>query len=103
MGEVRQWYLVSYDVRESRRLRRVHKWLRGYGEPIQYSVFRVRGTSTTIERLRWELEELMDGTDALIIIPLCSNCAANVRTRNYRGWGSGPTHFVVSQDGDDDE
>jgi len=36
---MRRCYLVCYDIRDPRRLRRVHKVLRGYGEPWQYSVF----------------------------------------------------------------
>jgi CRISPR-associated protein Cas2 len=36
---MRSRYLVSYDVCHPRRLRRVHKKMKGYGEPLQYSVF----------------------------------------------------------------
>jgi CRISPR-associated protein Cas2 len=36
---MRRAYLVCYDVREAKRLRRVHKTLKGFGEPWQYSVF----------------------------------------------------------------
>lgn len=32
-------YLLAYDIRHPRRLRRVHKLATGYGEPLQYSVF----------------------------------------------------------------
>lgn len=32
-------YLVAYDIRDPRRLRRVHHVMTGYGEPLQYSVF----------------------------------------------------------------
>lgn len=37
---MRNRYLVSYDISDPKRLRRVHRALRGYGEPLQYSVFR---------------------------------------------------------------
>ena len=33
-------YIVSYDICDPKRLRRVHKAMRGFGEPLQYSVFR---------------------------------------------------------------
>jgi CRISPR-associated protein Cas2 len=36
---VRSRYLVTYDVRESKRLRRMFKTLRGFGDALQYSVF----------------------------------------------------------------
>jgi CRISPR-associated protein Cas2 len=32
-------YLVAYDIREPRRLRRVHSVVKDYGYPLQYSVF----------------------------------------------------------------
>ncbi len=36
---MRRCYLVCYDIREPKRLRHVHKVMKGYGEPWQYSVF----------------------------------------------------------------
>jgi CRISPR-associated protein Cas2 len=36
---MRRAYLVCYDVRKPKRLRRVHKVLKGFGESWQYSVF----------------------------------------------------------------
>lgn len=37
---MRRCYLVCYDVSDEKRLRRVHKAMLGYGDPLQYSVFR---------------------------------------------------------------
>ncbi len=37
---MRNRYIVSYDISDAKRLRRVHRTMRGYGEPLQYSVFR---------------------------------------------------------------
>ena len=36
---MRRCYLVCYDIRDPKRLRRVHKTMKGYGESWQYSVF----------------------------------------------------------------
>jgi CRISPR-associated protein Cas2 len=36
---MRNHYLVSYDVRDPVRLRRVHKTVRDFGDALQYSVF----------------------------------------------------------------
>jgi len=33
-------YIVSYDISDEKRLRRVHRTMKGYGDPLQYSVFR---------------------------------------------------------------
>jgi CRISPR-associated protein Cas2 len=37
---MRTSYIVSYDIADDKRLRRVHRTMRGFGEPLQYSVFR---------------------------------------------------------------
>lgn len=37
---MRQAYVVTYDVSDPKRLRRVFKIMRGYGEHLQLSVFR---------------------------------------------------------------
>lgn len=37
---MRLLYIVTYDVREDKRLRLVFKLMRGYGDHLQYSVFR---------------------------------------------------------------
>lgn len=37
---MRNRYLVTYDVSDDKRLRRTFKCMRGYGDPLQYSVFR---------------------------------------------------------------
>lgn len=36
---MRRCYLVCYDIREPKRLRRVHRVMKGFGESWQYSVF----------------------------------------------------------------
>lgn len=35
----RRRYLVAYDIRQDGRLRRVHKTMKTFGYPMQYSVF----------------------------------------------------------------
>ncbi len=39
MSGGRRRYLVAYDIREPRRLRQVHSAMKGFGYPLQYSVF----------------------------------------------------------------
>lgn len=74
----RSWHLVSYDVRDPKRLRRVAKKLEGYGERVQYSVFRCRLDREALEKLRWELGQILDSVDDLLVIPLCGGCAGRV-------------------------
>lgn len=72
------WHLVTYDVHDAKRLRRVAKKLEGYGTRMQYSVFRCRLDRLALEKLHWELNQLMDAEDDLLVIPLCQSCASKV-------------------------
>lgn len=71
---MRRCYLVCYDIREARRLRRVHKLMKGYGESWQYSVFFC--CLKTIDRVRLQsaLEVEMNlKEDQVVIIDLGPN------------------------------
>jgi CRISPR-associated protein Cas2 len=81
MAERRQWWLVTYDVRDPKRWRVVYRVLRGVGQRLQYSVFRARLSKRELEKLRWELERRMDPADSLLIVGLCAGCAGRVVTR----------------------
>lgn len=48
-------YLVAYDVRDPRRLRRVHQVAKDHGEPLQYSVFVCDLTSIELIGLKRQL------------------------------------------------
>ncbi|KYF63308.1 MULTISPECIES: CRISPR-associated endonuclease Cas2 [Sorangium] len=78
MPEPRHWHLVVYDVSEPKALRKVHKVLSAWGKPVQYSVFRVRGTARELARLRFELTGLIASEDRLMFIRLCPDCATRV-------------------------
>lgn len=49
---MRRCYLVSYDISDPKRLRRIHKVMKAYGEPWQYSVF--YAVLRDIDRVRME-------------------------------------------------
>lgn len=49
---MRRCYLVCYDIRDSKRLRKVYRVMGGYGESWQYSVFFC--VLSDIERVRLE-------------------------------------------------
>jgi CRISPR-associated protein Cas2 len=52
--------IVTYDICEPGRLRRVYQCLRGWGDHLQYSVFRCVLGRADRERLRAELHGLLD-------------------------------------------
>ncbi len=66
---MRRCYLVCYDIRDPKRLRRVHKTMKGYGESWQYSVFFCVLKDIDRVRMQTDLEVHMNLRDdqALII------------------------------------
>lgn len=68
---MRRCYLVCYDIRNARRLRRVHKLMKGYGEPWQYSVFFCVLKEIDRVRMQSELETEMNlREDQALVIEL---------------------------------
>ena len=68
---MRLLYVVTYDVSDDKRWRRVFKLMRGYGDHVQYSVFRCELS----ERERVELMEKLAGVvkqdeDQVLLFPL---------------------------------
>lgn len=59
-ARVRKSWLVAYDIREKRRLARVHRFLKTEGTPLQYSVFAVEATENELQRLLSELKQRID-------------------------------------------
>ncbi len=95
---MKHWHLISYDVRDSKRLRKVAKMLEGYGTRIQYSVFRCRLDQIALEKLHWELNRIMEAEDDLLVIPLCNSCAGKVpehSSGDQSDWTDRPPSFRV--------
>jgi len=53
-------YLVCYDIRDDKRLRRVFGFTKKQGLHIQYSVFLCRFTWPELQRFKARLSELID-------------------------------------------
>ncbi len=71
---MRRCYLVCYDIRDPKRLRRVHKVLKGYGEAWQFSVYFCVLKDIDRVRLQTDLEEQMNQKeDQAMILDLGSN------------------------------
>ena len=56
---MRTSYIVTYDISDDKRLRKVFKTMRGYGDHLQYSVFECQLTRMDLVRLRAELAEII--------------------------------------------
>ena len=64
-------WLVCYDITADNRRTAVYRTLRGYGDHIQYSVFRCVVSARQFASMRAELEELIDHKkDQVLLVPL---------------------------------
>jgi CRISPR-associated protein Cas2 len=57
---MRMSYLVCYDIADEKRLRKVFKAMRGYGDHLQFSVFECQLTPMDLARCRNELSEIIN-------------------------------------------
>lgn len=66
-------YLVSYDISDPKRLRRVARMLEGFGVRLQYSVFECPLDEMRLARLKAELEPLVNhDEDQVLFVALGS-------------------------------
>jgi CRISPR-associated protein Cas2 len=61
-------YIVTYDISDDRRWRRVFKLMRGYGRWLQLSVFQCRLTAQRRAELARRLEATIHGRDDHVLI-----------------------------------
>ncbi|MBX5455220.1 MAG: CRISPR-associated endonuclease Cas2 [Acidobacteriia bacterium] len=62
-------FIVTYDISEPKRWRRVFKMMQGYGEWLQLSVFQCRLTRRRRAELETELRRLVkNGEDHVLLI-----------------------------------
>ena len=64
-------YIVSYDIMDAKRLHIVHKTMKGFGDPIHYSVFRCNLTDKGKVELMASLSEIVKhDQDRIMIVNL---------------------------------
>ena len=56
---MRTIYLVTYDIRDDKRLRKVYKTMRNWGDHLQYSVFECQLNEVDLRRLKDELRAII--------------------------------------------
>lgn len=96
MAEQKSWYLVCYDIRDPDRWRPAYKLLQGYGQRIQYSIFRCKLTNRELEKLRWELTQILSAEDSLLLLGLCEPCVSRIELINRpEEWSSDEQRFSI--------
>ncbi|MGB8699505.1 MAG: CRISPR-associated endonuclease Cas2 [Thermosynechococcaceae cyanobacterium] len=96
MAERKNWYLVCYDIRCPKRWRKAYKLLQGYGESLQYSIFRCCLNQRDREKLRWELEQILTQEDNLLLAGICDRCVERIHLCNRpEAWSSKRDNFRI--------
>ncbi len=65
---MRQRYIVTYDIAAPDRLRKVFKIMKGYGEHLQFSVFRCDLTRMMLVKMKAELNEAIHAQEDQVLI-----------------------------------
>lgn len=66
---MRQTFVVSYDISCPKRLRRVYRLMRGWGDHIQFSVFRCELNQRELVELRAALSAVInDAEDQVLFV-----------------------------------
>lgn len=67
----RHRYIVTYDISEPKRLRKVFTTMKTYGQPLQYSVFRCDLNRTERYALQTDLEAIVKtNEDSVMFVDL---------------------------------
>jgi CRISPR-associated protein Cas2 len=64
---MRTSFLVCYDIADDKRLRRVFKAMRNYGDHLQFSVFECQLSPVDMVRCRAELGEIIHHTEDQVL------------------------------------
>lgn len=64
-------FMVCYDICDPKRLRRVHKTMKGFGMPVQYSIFKCTLSPRNYQYMLTKIEDDMDmEEDSVMIVDL---------------------------------
>jgi len=68
---MRKIYLVTYDIRDDKRLRQVFKTMRNWGDLLQYSVFECQLNPVDLLKLKAALKEIINSAhDQVLFVDL---------------------------------
>lgn len=59
----RKYWLLAYDIRDARRLRRVHAYLKKRGVPLQYSMFGLEQNDPAFADILGDVRMLIDESE----------------------------------------
>ena len=65
---MRRHYLVTYDIADAKRLRRVFKTMKGFGAHLQFSVFQCDLPDIDLVRMKAALTDIIHQTEDQVLI-----------------------------------
>jgi CRISPR-associated protein Cas2 len=68
MNDQEHLYIISYDIRDQKRWKKIYKTLKGFGEWLQLSVFQCRLQKISALRLEADLRDIMDQREDHVLI-----------------------------------
>ncbi len=61
-------FLVTYDISDPVRLRKVHKTMKGFGDALQFSVFRCELSQANWVRMKAALSDVIHATEDQVLV-----------------------------------
>ncbi len=77
--------VIAYDIKDDKKRIRLHKKLKNYGTPVQYSVFECILDRKLFKEVKEMVEEIVDlDNDLVRYYQLCEECRRKIQTINGR-------------------
>ena len=88
-------YVVSYDIPDDKRRRKVAELLEGFGQRVQYSVFECDLSEKQYEMLKAKLRKRIKDEDNLRFYPISAYSVQRIEVWNGVGVCSAPNSFII--------
>jgi len=80
-------FLVSYDISNDKLRTKFSKFLKKYGVPVQYSVYRIKNSKRLLDIIANEVDivykKQFKQTDSVYIFRICEGCQKNIKKYGY--------------------
>ena len=75
--------IVAYDISDDRRRTRLHRKLKNFGTPVQYSVFECILNENDVEKMKQVVKDLIKYDEDLVrYYFLCDGCRKRIKAIN---------------------
>jgi len=71
-------YLITYDIEDNKRRKKISDLLEGYGVRVNYSVFEFYLTKKELEEILYEAKKILKRKDdSFRVYRVCESCSVN--------------------------